>query len=239
MLKTKERISESELYHPIRDYLVAQGYTVRGEVKNCDITATKGDDLVVIELKTRFSTALLVQATQRQRFTDSVYVALPFPDEGIWSKKWRNIQHLLRRLEIGLIFVDPSSAGPSVQIVFHPLPFDRKRRKDKKRAVIEEIQARSGDYNEGGIVRHEIITAYRENAIHVACCLETHGPLSPRQLRDLGTGPKTQSILYNNHYGWFERVDRGLYGLRSTAKKELEKYSEIVDAIRQKLDLKP
>ena len=37
----------------------------------------KGDELIVIELKKGFSTDLLIQATDRQRVTDSVYVALP------------------------------------------------------------------------------------------------------------------------------------------------------------------
>ena len=40
---------ETDLYGPIRDYLVAQGYDVQGEVKGCDIAARKGDDLIVIE----------------------------------------------------------------------------------------------------------------------------------------------------------------------------------------------
>ena len=37
---------ETDLYGPIRDYLVTLGYDVQGEVKGCDIAARKGDDLI-------------------------------------------------------------------------------------------------------------------------------------------------------------------------------------------------
>ena len=36
---------ESDLYLPVKDYLEKHGYRVRGEVKNCDVVATKEDDL--------------------------------------------------------------------------------------------------------------------------------------------------------------------------------------------------
>ncbi len=38
--KTPPNLLEKDLYGPMRDFLVGQGYTVRGEVKHCDITAT-------------------------------------------------------------------------------------------------------------------------------------------------------------------------------------------------------
>ena len=58
----KAKLLETDLYEPIRDYLVAQGYTVRGEVHDCDVTATKGEELIVVELKLRFNMELLYQA---------------------------------------------------------------------------------------------------------------------------------------------------------------------------------
>ena len=70
---------ESDLYLPVKDYLEKHGYRVRGEVKNCDVVATKEDDLIVVELKTSVSMTLLVQATERQSISDSVYVAVPKP----------------------------------------------------------------------------------------------------------------------------------------------------------------
>lgn len=232
-------VRETDLYGPVHDYLVAHGYTVRSEVKGCDITATKDDDLLVVELKRNFSSTLLIQATDRQRVTDSVYVALPRATALKSRVRWRGIRHLLRRLELGLILVSFTTEEPLVQVAFHPLPFQRKRNKPRRRAILKEIAERSGDYNEGGSSRRGIVTAYRENVIMVACCLDRHGPLAPRQLRALGTGPKTQSILSSNFYRWFERVDVGLYALSAKGRASLDDYPELVAQFRKALDKSP
>lgn len=234
--KTSGISAETDLYKPIRDYLTKHGYTVRGEVKNCDVTAVKGDELIVIELKCAFSTTLLVQATERQKITDSVYIALPYPASGTRSKQWKGIRHLLRRLEIGLILVHPECNSPSVEIVFHPLPYQRRKQPKVKRAVLREIESRSGDFNQGGSTRRKLVTSYRENAIHIACCLDKFGPLSPKQLRELGTASKTPAILYDNHYGWFERVSRGVYMLKLESRHEIEQFADIAARYRVILD---
>ena len=239
MSPRKKKLRETDLYPPIRAHLAAQGYTVRGEVKGCDVTAVKGEDLIVIELKQSFSTSLLVQATQRQRVADSVYVALPRPPWREMRARWRGIQHLLRRLEIGLIFVDFSTRRPAVEIVFHPLPYDRKRNTRVRRAILQEIAGRSGEYNQGGSTRRKIMTAYRESAVFIATCLADLGPLAPRRLRELGAGPKTLSILSKDFYGWFERVDRALYGLKSAGRAALDAYPDLVARFRETLRTRP
>ena len=235
--KTDNRtFAERDLYEPIHGYLVKHGYTVRSEVLDCDITAVKGDDLIVIELKKSFNASLLIQATQRQKISDSVYIAIPYPQGGIRNKKWRRIQHLLKRLELGLLLVSMQSIKPAVEIVFHPLPLTRQKSSSKKRAVLEEIEGRSGDYNKGGSTGCKLVTAYRENAIFIACCLEKYGPLSPKDLRKLGTGDKTQTILYNNHYGWFDRVKVGVYALKPSAKAQMKEFKELLDLYRKRVD---
>ena len=220
---------ETDLYEPIRDHLTALGYTVQGEVNRCDIVARKDDDLIVIELKRRFSTKLLVQAIDRQRITDSVYVALPGPYKARRHSRWQDVRRLLRRLELGLIVVSLEKEPPHVEIVFHPLPYRQRKQRRRKRAVIREITGRSGDYNLGGSNRRKTITAYRENAIHIACCLDRLGPSTPRQLRALGTGPKTTRILSSNFYGWFRRVDRGIYELLPVGRAECAAHAELSD----------
>lgn len=113
-----------------------------------------------------------------------------------------------------------------VEIVFHPSIYKVRKNNKLKESIIREINGRSGSYNTGGTTREKIMTAYRENAIHIACCLEKYGELSPKKLRELGTGTKTQSILSKNFYGWFERVTKGVYSLHSQGKIALENYSE-------------
>ena len=226
---------ETDLYEPIRDYLVANGYQVQAEVKGCDVVAQKENELIVVELKRNFTTRLLVQAIDRQKITDAVYVALPGPYQPR-TRRWRDIKRLLRRLEIGLLVVTGTSGSYRVEIVFHPLPFQRRKRASRKRAVIRETAARSGDHNRGGSTRRPIMTAYRENAIHIACCLDRLGPSSPKRLRELGTGAKTTSILSSNFYGWFRRVDRGVYELTPMGKQSLGDYGDLVLRYRSLVD---
>lgn len=235
MRKKKRTIKEADLYAPVKAFLEQNGYTVRGEVRDCDITAVKEEELLVIELKTAMNLALVLQAVQRQRITDSVYVAVPTPKGGIHSREWRKIQHLLRRLELGLILVDLRVARQPVTVVLYPLPLERKKKTSERRAILREIQHRSGDYNTGGTVRAKRMTAYREQAIFIACLLEHFGEMTPRQLREHGTGEKTQAILYDNHYGWFERVGRGIYAIKPTARDAMESFAKIVSYYRDKI----
>ena len=155
---------ETELYPPIRDFLVSLGYTVRSEVRGCDITATREDELVVIEMKRRFSTDLLIQAVERQRLTDSVYVALPqsaIPTGRSGRARWQGMQRLLKRLELGLLLVSSES---SVLVLFHPIACERRRAGRARRALLREVEGRSGDYNVGGGTRQRICTRLSEAA---------------------------------------------------------------------------
>ena len=224
----RKQLQESDLAGPLYTHLAGLGYKVRSEVKDCDIAAVKGDDLLIIELKKTLNLPLLVQAVRRQRMTDSVYVAIPRPsNKWKWWKESRGSQHLLRRLELGLILVSLESGKPPVEVVFHPLPFERKKRAKSRRAVLEEIAQRTADYNRAGSTRKKLVTAYRENAIQIACCLLVTGKTSPAALRAMGTGPRTLSILHFNAYGWFERVDRGVYALSAHGKADLSSWPEL------------
>lgn len=232
----KTNFAEMDLYNPIYEYLTKQGYIVRGEVKDCDIAAIKGEELIIVELKKSFSVDLLAQATDRQRITSGVYVALPRPKSSLRSSKWKGIKRLLRRLELGLIFVSLDSHQPRVEVVFHPKPYQLKKMRKAREGVIREIEGRFMDSNKGGSNRRKIMTAYREQAIFIACCLEKADALSAVDLKKLGTGEKTYSILYNNFYGWFDKVSRGKYSLSEQGRLALEEYPQIVDYYRQKLD---
>ncbi len=236
----KKKPVETDLYPPLRDYLTAQGYTVRGEVKHCDLAAVKGEDLIVVEIKTALNLALVAQGVRRQQMTDSVYLAIPRPPNyARWARQTREIFRVIRRLELGLILVSLKPGKPPVEVSFHPLPFERRKVGKARRAIIEEIGRRSGDFNLGGSTRRPLVTAYRENAIQIACYLADAGDMTPRQLRALGTGEKTLSILSRNVYGWFNRVGRGLYAITPKGRESLAKYPELVRHYRTLPTAKP
>lgn len=230
-------MKESDLFKPVKKYLEANDYKVRAEVKDCDITATKGDELIIIELKLSANLQLFIQATDRQRVTDSVYVAIPRPS--IRSKKhWKGIRHILRRLELGLIFVDVDNPINPVEIVFHPIKFQRKKISKRKKAIIEEVENRSQNLNVGGSNKKKIVTAYKENAIRIAVYLKEIGATSPKILRKYDSGKKTLSILYNNFYGWYQRVDRGIYDITAKGKSELKNFPGLVKKYEKEIAAK-
>jgi hypothetical protein len=54
------------------------------------------------------------------------------------------------------------------------------------------------------------MTAYRQQSLAVAQAIACNRG-RPRDLRTLT--PDAARILHGNFYGWFERIERGLYGL--------------------------
>jgi hypothetical protein len=65
-----------ELYAPIKRFLEAQGYAVKGEIGPCDIVAVRGGEgPVVVEPKEQLNLALLLQSADRLTVSDAVYVA--------------------------------------------------------------------------------------------------------------------------------------------------------------------
>lgn len=232
--KNKKDFREEDLYKPIYEYLSEKGYMVRSEVSHCDIAAVKDDELLIVEMKKSLNLDVILQATLRQRLTDMVYIAVPKPGRDLFSKRWKNLCYLLKRLQLGLMVVSLKEDYSCVEVMFVPTAFDmvksRKQSKKKKQELIKEFDSRYGDFNTGGSTGKKLMTAYREMAVHIACCLIKYGPLKPKVLRQLGTDEKkTTTILRNNHYGWFENISRGLYGINEKGQREVAGYAELYE----------
>lgn len=232
---------EEDLYKPIYDYLSESGYTVRSEVSHCDIAAVKGEELLVVEMKKSLNLAVIMQATLRQRIADMVYIAVPKPGKDLFSKRWKDICYMLKRLQLGLMVVSLKEECSYAEVVFEPAAFDmvksKKRSMKKKQELIKEFDARYGDFNTGGSTGKKLVTAYREMAIHISCCLIKYGPLSPKALRQLGTDEKkTTTILFKNHYGWFLSISRGLYDINDKGRQEAAGYKELYEYYMSLID---
>jgi hypothetical protein len=225
--RTKPKFQETDLYAPVRGCFVDRGYEVRGEVDDCDLVAVREDDLVVVELKRGLTIELLLQATKRQSISESIYVAIPAPAKMGRRSRWPDMKRLIKRLEMGLIVVFLDGALPRAEIVFDPSPHKQKRSSKKRTSALREMAGRSGDYNSGGSTQKKLVTAYRESAIHIACYLDKFGPLAPKKLCEMGTSPKTRSILYRDVYGWFSRVEHGVYEVRNSGMREVKKHPEL------------
>lgn len=238
------QVRESDLYAPVKAYLQEYGFAVQAEVKDCDLVASKDEHLLIVELKKSINLTLLVQATTRQAITTNIYVAIP-EIANRRSRQWKGVVNILRRLELGLLLVTFGPLGPRVIRELDPPgglqdntpPAKPGTRSNKKlKAIQQELSGRSASYNTGGVSRQQLITAYRENAVFIACCLRRHGPLATRALRAIGTGDKTQKILGDNHYGWFNRVSRGVYSLNERGTQALPTYPELCQRAHDLLD---
>ena len=63
------------------------------------------------------------------------------------------------------------------------------------------------------------MTAYRQQALSCAAALASSGPKRPRDLR--AENPDVAKILRRNVYGWFENLERGVYGLTDAGRVAL------------------
>ena len=71
---------ETALYLPVKRFLEARGFRVKGEICGCDLVALPRSDeppLVVIgELKQRFTLELLLQGVDRMAAGDEIWLAV-------------------------------------------------------------------------------------------------------------------------------------------------------------------
>jgi hypothetical protein len=94
-----------------------------------------------------------------------------------------------------------------------PGPYAQRRQARKRDALLKEFARRDGDPNTGGQTRSTIMTAYRQDAIRCARLLRDAGPMKASGVAQLAQVERARTIMADNHYGWFERVARGVYGL--------------------------
>ena len=227
-------LKEKDMHGPLCTFLTGQGYRVNAEVRGCDLTARKDDELIAIEMKTRFSARLLAQAVRRQRTYDGVYISIPTEGSKKMPPSMKDITILCRGLGVGLLLVRYLKTKTKVEVIFHPKMKETPSRGKRRRAVIREIDGRYAELNTAGsTVRDERVTAYKQRALFIASLLDRLGEASPKALRDLGADKTAQRILSMNHYGWFERVTTGVYRLHPAGKEALKRYKDRIPVLEE------
>ncbi len=223
---------ETDLYAPVKSFLIGQGYDVKSEINDCDLVALRGDEPpVIVELKLRLSLAVILQGVDRLAITDAVYVAVAAGKGARWRGQVRDAVRLCRRLGLGLITVRLAAAVPLVEIHADPGPYRPRKTPARKTVLLREFSRRVGDPNIGGQTRRPLVTAYRQDALRIARELDRASPGAPAALgRALGVS-RAGSILQKDHYGWFQRVGRGAYRLNPDGARALEHYADVLDAL--------
>ena len=215
---------ETELYLPVKRFLERQGYDVKAEIGDCDVLAVKGNEPpVIVELKTSFNLQLLLQGVDRQAVTDHVYLAIPEPKQSIQ----RDVLRLCKLLGLGLLTVNKEW----VEAHLDPAPYQPRKISKRKNLLLKEFQRRVGDHNSGGSNKRPIVTAYRQDALRCVKFLKTSGA---SKLADIVTQTRVErasGILRSDVYGWFFKVERGIYNLSPKGEDALKVFADVVSVI--------
>ncbi|UWQ96606.1 hypothetical protein K3728_05070 [Rhodobacteraceae bacterium M385] len=203
-------MKETDLYPPVKAHLEAQGYAVKGEIGPADVMGLRGDEMVVVELKKGFSLTLFHQGIARLAVCDCVYVAVSKGKGRPWLKSLRENVRMARRLGLGVMAVD--IVAGTVKVYCDPGPYAPRKVARKKRAMVGEFERRDGDPNMGGL-QGARITAYRQEATLCAEFLALAGEAKGAEVAKSTGVAKATMIMRNNHYGWFDKVSKGVYRL--------------------------
>ena len=229
-----EAVGEAALYGPVKRFLEARGYEVKGEICGCDLVARRGDEPpVIVELKLRFSLALLLQGVDRLAISERVYVAVPRrPPHSRRGARGRApdapaIRRLCRRVGIGLIVV----GRDSVAVVEEPVPYRPRPARQRAIRLAAEFDRRTRDPNVGGRSRTPVVTAYRQDALRLLGALGANAPMRLAELRDATGIAAAARILQRNVYGWFVRLGRGTYALSAGGQAALGQFADAVAAL--------
>lgn len=214
---------ETSLYQPVKEFLEAAGYSVKGEIGGCDLVGLiEGEPPVVVicELKMSFNLELILQAVDRAAFADEIWIAARISARGRGREADARFRNLCRRLGIGMLGI--ADTGHVSILVSAAAPMPRLNAKRRTR-LLKEHRSRVGDPARGGSTRAPIMTAYRQRALLCAEALR-RGQTRPRDLKALAAD--AGRILLDNVYGWFDRTGKGSYALNEEGLRALERWPQ-------------
>jgi hypothetical protein len=175
--------------------------------------------VVIGELKLAFNLELILQAVDRASASDEVWLAAKFSERGKGRESDARFRNLCRRLGFGMLAVTTTGA---VEVIVAPTTVPRRDPKRRSR-LIAEHRKRQGDPALGGSTRAPIMTAYRQQALACAAAL-CEGPRKVGELKP--AIPDAPKILLHNVYGWFDRVERGIYVLTDSGRAALKRWPQ-------------
>jgi len=222
---------EADMYAPLKAHFTGLGYEVKAEVKGIDVVIVKDERTTAIEMKKSFNMSLIFQALDAQKAAGGAFVAIP---RSAFVRNRGQILHILEKLGLGLLTVAMDSPLRLVEVHLAP-NMTAGRNTKASRALIAEFNGRNFDDNIGGTKGEKLMTAHKERCLQIACALEKAGTSSPAALvRDYACYEKTGQILRINHYGWFEKVSKGVYALSWQGHEALESpmFARVVEFYR-------
>jgi len=214
---------ETSLYRPVKKYLESLGFAVKGEVVRCDVVGIREGSppvVVICELKAQFNLELVLQGVDRAAACDEVWLAARLSRRGKGREADKRFRNLCRRLGFGLLGV---TSGDKVEVLLSAAALPPRRDPRRRSRLVDEHRRRNGDPTPGGGSRSPIMTAYRQRALACAAAM-AEMPQRPRDLKPYA--PDAARMLQTNVYGWFVRLERGLYGLAPSGHEALARWPQ-------------
>lgn len=203
---------ETDLYLPVKAFLEEQGYVVKSEVGAADVVALRGHETpVIVELKLGYSLALVHQCVARLAVSDDVYMAIARGAGKRFQKATKDMTRLCRHLGLGLITV--RLLDGLVEVHCDPGRYVSRKNAKRHGQLLREFARRQGDPNDGGQTRSGLVTAYRQDAMKLAIYLFEVGASKGAVVARETDVVRATTMMRDDHYGWFEKVEKGVYGL--------------------------
>ncbi len=93
---------------------------------------------------------------------------------------------------------------------------------------MREFARRQGDPNDGGQTRAGLITAYRQDALKLAVYLFEVGASKGADVARETEVVRATAMMRDNHYGWFEKVEKGIYGITAEGAQAVESSARVL-----------
>jgi len=183
----------------VKAYFTAQGYEVKGEVGAAD--------MVAVPFAAGDNDPIIIEL--KTGFTLSLF------HQAI------NRQSMTDQVYIAV----PRKSGKAALVAIRRNKMLCRARKTK---LLSEFDSRHGDPNTGGMTSAGMMTSYRQGALRCAKVLFDEGACKASYVAKMAGFEKARNCMSANHYGWFEKVDRGIYGLTPEGAKALETHAEAI-----------
>ena len=98
--------------------------------------------------------------------------------------------------------------------------------------MLKEFQHRVGDPNQGGSSKTRLVTSYRQDALRCLKHLHDNGATKASTVASETGVLRARPIMSDDHYGWFERVERGIYAITPKGSEAISEYAAELEALK-------
>ncbi len=76
------------------------------------------------------------------------------------------------------------------------------------------------------------MTAYRQDALRCAGTLQANGATKAAHVARASGVARARQIMSANHYGWFDRVETGIYELSPNGRRAIAEHADTLSLLK-------